>query len=881
MEPAKADAGEPGPLFAQVAFNIVRSASLSDEDANQVGYNLCPLPEMKLTFSELASQIEAEGGVNCSPEPTPGRIPLKGISHIISTTSDFPDYAAAGDALIPVVKPEWVTASLSKKRLANPRQYSPDPRLFFSGVTVCCTDLPSGDKDAIIGGVLAMGGLYSGHVTRMVTHIVALTEENDKCDFVLNKKLQCKIVLPHWFDDCLKLGKRIDERPYLLPNPEILRKAPEEPLRVLENADLHGASTIKAGSLPSPVGSPSPQRQELKVFQGKKVMMSQDLEVGPRLRGTIEGLIASGGGQITGSVYNADIFVCHYREGEEYQIASRKGKDVGNLPWLYHLLTHNKWTSPMRRLLHYPVPRTSLPGFEDYRISLSNYNGEARIYLENLVIAAGGEFTKTMKQDNTHLITAHMVSEKCAAAKEWNINIINHLWLEESYAKWQVQSLTNPRYSHFPARTNLGEVVGQTQISRQAIEAVFFPPDADTSKEEVDERSTDALTRTMSASNLASNGVPKSSNSTKTRHTEITTGPLVDGQTPKASKSKKGHEKPFKAPTPSTPHFIPGGKENETPSTTSSRGAKDRAVAKLHDLAPDIALYEKERKRVGGVIFGGRRTSEPPASDMGRKRSLSRDEGDAVGPEEGRDPKRAKKTRPAPVMKLLLSSYQRWVGQPKREDEERRRLRDLGILIVQDPATCTHVAAPSMVRTQKFVCAVANAPIIITADFVNSCLENNQLQSPDDFLMNDLDTEKRLGFKLQDALHRAKMNKHRLLAGQTIYCTQSVHGGFETYKAIIEANGGSCLMYRARSGTVISSKSTSIDDDDDDEKKQEDFVYLISGTTAEEKKLWSKFRSAVQEKDMKPRIVRTDWMLNLAMSQEMRWDDSFELSEKE
>jgi hypothetical protein len=92
-----------------------------------------------------------------------------------------------------------------------------------------------------------------------------------------------------------------------------------------------------------------------------------------------------------------------------------------------------------------------------------------------LVQAAGGEFTKTMKQDNTHLITAHTVSEKCSAAKEWNINMVNHIWLEESYAKWHIQTLTNPRYTHFPQRTNLGEVVGQTQIDKQAIERYFFP----------------------------------------------------------------------------------------------------------------------------------------------------------------------------------------------------------------------------------------------------------------------------------------------------------------------------------------------------------------------------------------------------------------------
>ena len=206
-------------------------------------------------------------------------------------------------------------------------------------------------------------------------------------------------------------------------------------------------------------------------------MLSNQLDLGGRLRGTIEDVIASGGGAVTGSVHKADIFVCHDRDDPDFRVASRAGKHVGNLPWLYYLITHNAWTSPLRRLLHYPVARAGLPGFDKYRISLSNYGGEARLYLENLIVAAGAEFTKTLRQDNTHLITARPHSEKCDAAREWNIHLVNHLWLEESYARWEEQSFTNQRYTHFPPRTNLGEIVGQTQIDRSAMEAVFFPPD--------------------------------------------------------------------------------------------------------------------------------------------------------------------------------------------------------------------------------------------------------------------------------------------------------------------------------------------------------------------------------------------------------------------
>lgn len=100
--------------------------------------------------------------------------------------------------MIPIITPGWVEASVLKKRLANPRSHSADPRLYFAGLVVCTAELPEGDKDAIIGGVLAMGGLYSGAITKIVTHIVALNMEPQACQIAVAKNLRCKIVLPHW-----------------------------------------------------------------------------------------------------------------------------------------------------------------------------------------------------------------------------------------------------------------------------------------------------------------------------------------------------------------------------------------------------------------------------------------------------------------------------------------------------------------------------------------------------------------------------------------------------------------------------------------------------------------------------------------------------------
>jgi hypothetical protein len=466
----------------------------------------------------------------------------------------------------------------------------------------------------------------------------------------------------------LKLGKRIDEKPYLLPDPEILRVNPEDSVPIPSTAQLQGATSSRPENFPIPTDSP--RRSPLYVFDKKRVMLSEDLEISSRLRKIIEDLIEGGGGSITNSVYKADIFVCHWRDGRDYVVASRAGIDVGNLSWLYHLVTHNEWTSPMRRLLHYPLPRNGIPGFKNFRITLSNYGGEARIYLENLVVAAGGEFTKSMKQDNTHLITARKNSEKCTAAEEWNIEMINHLWIEECYAKCQVQKLTDPRYTHFPPRTNLGEVIGQTQFDPEILERLFFPRDPTLSPGDPKPVRRPAMRekdRNSAGSRKSGQDVPISDMD----HEETEDD---DAPKPKKTAARRSRTSAISdASTPAGNRRINAGKENDTPSSTNSRSAKDKALNKLHGLAPDIALYEKEKKRKGAV-WGGERA----ANRIEKEKSAERSSSPAVDIEDDHsESERAKKrlktksVLPPAEIRLLITGYKGWIGNIAKEDIEK------------------------------------------------------------------------------------------------------------------------------------------------------------------------------------------------------------------
>lgn len=209
------------------------------------------------------------------------------------------------------------------------------------------------------------------------------------------------------------------------------------------------------------------------------------------------------------------------------------------------------------------------------------------------------------------------------------------------------------------------------------------------------------------------------------------------------------------------------------------------------------------------------------------------------------------------------------------------RLREMGILIVPDVATCTHLASPHILRTQKFICALAHAPVILSTTFVNDCLIKNKRLEPEDYLLQDTEGERRMGFKLRDSLGRAKGNKGRLLQGYSIFCTESIHGGFETYRSIAEVNGAKCLLYRARAGSTATLRAGLDEETGSPEPGTPGYVYLISGTTPEEAKLWPKFRQMIEGMGKSPLVVRHDWILDLALSQRHQWRDVYPLTDKD
>jgi hypothetical protein len=106
-----------------------------------------------------------------------------------------------------------------------------------------------------------------------------------------------------------------------------------------------------------------------------------------------------------------------------------------------------------------------------------------------------------------------------------------------------------------------------------------------------------------------------------------------------------------------------------------------------------------------------------------------------------------------------------------------------------------------------------------------------------------------------------------------VYCTADIPNGVDAFKSIAEANGAIFKVYRARSGTTI--KPTTVEEDGGADP---DPVYLLSGSSAGERQLWPRFEEMARKGHMEPRIVVSDWLLDVAMRQELVFDPRYLLS---
>ncbi|KIP02673.1 hypothetical protein PHLGIDRAFT_111799 [Phlebiopsis gigantea 11061_1 CR5-6] len=123
-------------------------------------------------------------------------------------------------------------------------------------------------------------------------------------------------------------------------------------------------------------------------------------------------------------------------------------------------------------------------------------------------------------------------------------------------------------------------------------------------------------------------------------------------------------------------------------------------------------------------------------------------------------------------------------------DDQIRALTKMGVKFTTKPLECTHLVARAIVRTEKFLVAMAVAPHIVTDKWVEACVSKKKIMPEKDYILKDPDNEKRYHYKLADALSRAHKKGRKLFEGKTFYVTPKVPVDAKLLKAVITAGGG-------------------------------------------------------------------------------------------
>lgn len=149
-----------------------------------------------------------------------------------------------------------------------------------------------------------------------------------------------KVLLPHWFDDCVTLGIGVGgegglgTEGYEWPEPRYLRRAPDDDATAkdknasnvikgeLSRAKKKLLQSIGWNDLP-PSSSSSPSSN---IWSGRKILLSQILGLSPGRREAVEAGIRRAGGVVVDAeegneeerMEDADVFVTRFRGGGAY-----------------------------------------------------------------------------------------------------------------------------------------------------------------------------------------------------------------------------------------------------------------------------------------------------------------------------------------------------------------------------------------------------------------------------------------------------------------------------------------------------------------------------------------------------------------------------------
>ncbi|KAJ3055924.1 hypothetical protein HK097_008733 [Rhizophlyctis rosea] len=658
-----------------------------------------------------------------------------------------------------------------------------DARKFLSGFVVCTSQIPTGDREAIFGGVEACGGQWQTELKNDVTHLITLKPTGAMYEEAMRRGIA--VLLPHYFDDCFRLGRKCREHMYSFPDPKILSLNPNDLI----------SSKLTAGSLrrSSPNFEADPQFLRQHVF-----FLGDDLPISPSDKQLAVKQLESCGAKVAKRLSkDVTCAVLGKRAGTTYYQAETKNIVVGSIRWLRDILKSRDFTSPKLHALHYPAPANPAPGMETLVIALTNYVSPAREDIEEMVLQLGAKFSRSMSQENTHLICCLPVGEKYARATQWNLHIVNHLWIEECYIRWSRQSEAKPHYVHFPP--GLGDIVGDVSLPWEEVNKWVAAAYSDAGHQEVSApppRSTNIIAEQPTAAH------------------ETEAGPLKPCSSSKPAMSKKSGTVAESSPAAldevtaaavvvANPHIPATGVGKKAPaSTAKSRRSSPPAIPPTETSSPQVETSTSSASKAKPKKPRGRPRTDASEAKVATKRPRESSDNevgpvktvkqgneveivvDDQGPSARKKRKVAAPTTPSSPKILLFTGL-------KLTPADNKGIGSLRGQIATQVRDCTHLIAEKVARTEKFLAALSLGKHIVHKKWLDASVAAGEWQDEQSFPLVDEEMEGRFEFSLSESIARARRKK--VLEEYTVYATPLVSPDGDIMARIVEAAGGNFL----------------------------------------------------------------------------------------
>ncbi|KAJ2457900.1 regulator of Ty1 Transposition, partial [Coemansia sp. RSA 2337] len=842
-----------------------RDGKMSEDGVQKLnGVLVRAFPQMVSHISRFylpSTGLHSNGDVRC-------------VTHVISPNTHFGEYQACIKAGVYVVTSQWVERSLMSGLQYVEKFFSARPQDIFSGMVVTATHMPILDKESLMSSIMALGGQWREKIRDDVTHLILMKDVGPKYEFVNRKpELGIRPLLPHWFKETLNLLHAVPLEPYLFPNPPMLEgKLTHSDGANANNAALAVPSTDthngSAYELPKPSAAfmrgytvAIDTQLVYSLSEGAFARLGQRLgEAGATLAklrlGTAGGGVGSSKANLPESVVadwdSVDILLCQHRSGYDYSKASRLGKIVGTFVWLYQAFLSEQLTVPTQRLLHYPVPPAVVVGMERMVITISHYKGASREYLSRLITAMGARYTAKMSKDNTHLITATPGGRKYAAAVKWNVNVVNHLWVEKCYQRWKVLTVSHPNFTYFPDLPVLNSMVGDTEIIVDKLKTWVEAPQGNSIAESSDMDVLGDSDLEPMRREVAVNGA---------REMEM----HIDDDSGEEMKSEiDSSDEPNNDAQASEEPMVLGQRRH------TSRAAAMAASKSLGVMMQAANTFEEDMRKER--LYKYRKSHNA-------RRSL------ALGPGEGEEQqaeagsnKRARiddsssGSKKAGHVRVLFTGL-------RATPEETQQIIGLGGEVVgeEETATATHLVCDEIKRTFKMLMALSGGRMtIVSPKWLKHSVEQRQWISmdpadgdplADECHVVDRESERKWDFSLEESIRRAR--KRRLLEGVTVFLTPQSVPKMSVFRPLVAAAGGRAVDSLGESelrslinASIRMRKRPS---------SASEIPPLLVVSCYEDSHMWSMFRPSA---DKRMPIYATEVLLTGLLRQEIRRSDS-------